>query len=51
VRIACGYGVGIVGCLGGLILSVGADLPAGAVIVWSLAVSALLFAWLVRNRA
>ena len=51
VRIACGYGVGIVGCLGGLILSVGADLPAGAVIVWSLAVSALLFAWLVRKSA
>jgi len=48
VRIVCGYGVGILGCLGGLILSVGADLPAGAVIVWSLATFALLFAWLIR---
>jgi len=48
VRILCGYGVGILGCLGGLILSVGADLPAGAVIVWSLATFALLFAWLIR---
>ena len=43
VRIACGYGVGIVGCLAGLLLSVAADLPAGAVIVWCLAIAALLF--------
>lgn len=47
MRIVCGYGVGIVGCLAGLILSVIGDLPAGAVIVWSLAISALIFAWLV----
>lgn len=47
LRILCGYGVGIVGCLTGLMLSLNADLPAGGVIVWSLAVSALLFAWLV----
>jgi zinc/manganese transport system permease protein len=46
LRILCGYGVGFVGCLSGLILSVSADLPAGAVIVWCLSVSALLFAWL-----
>ena len=54
MRIACGYGVGIVGCLAGLIFSVTGDLPAGAVIVWSLTISALIFAWLVwpmiRNR-
>jgi len=47
LRVFCGYGVGIVGSLAGLVLSVGADLPAGAIIVWSLAVSALIFAWLV----
>jgi len=47
MRVVCGYGVGVVGCLAGLILSVSGDLPAGAVIVWSLAVSALIFAWLV----
>lgn len=46
LRIACGYGVGILGCLGGLVLSLSADLPAGAVIVWSLATVALLFSWL-----
>lgn len=46
IRVICGYGVGSVGCLGGLVLSVGGDLPAGAVIVWSLAISALIFAWL-----
>jgi zinc/manganese transport system permease protein len=43
-RIACGYGVGILGCLVGLVVSVMADLPAGAVIVWCLAVVAILFA-------
>lgn len=43
-RIAYGYGVGIVGCLTGLVVSVMADLPAGAVIVWCLAVVAILFA-------
>ena len=47
ICIICGYIVGIVGCLSGLVLSVSADLPAGAVIVWSLAISALIFAWLV----
>jgi len=47
MRIVCGYGVGIFGCLAGLILSVIGDLPAGAVIVWSLTISALIFAWLV----
>jgi zinc/manganese transport system permease protein len=47
MRIVCGYGVGIVGCLVGLIFSVTGDLPAGAVMVWSLAISALIFAWLV----
>jgi zinc/manganese transport system permease protein len=46
LRILCGYGVGIAGCLAGLLLSVSADLPAGAVIVWCLTVSALAFAWL-----
>lgn len=47
MRIVCGYGVGIAGCLVGLVLSVRADLPAGAVIVWSLAMSALIFSWAV----
>jgi len=46
IRIACGYTVGIIGCLAGLLLSVAADLPAGAVIVWCLAIVALLFALL-----
>jgi len=50
LRIACGYGVGIAGCLGGLLLSVTWDLPSGAVIVWSLAVAAVSFAWLFRFR-
>jgi len=45
LRILCGYGVGAAGCLAGLLLSVGADLPAGAVIVWCLTAFALFFAW------
>jgi zinc/manganese transport system permease protein len=45
LRILCGYAVGILGCLAGLVLSVMFDYPAGAVIVWCLAVLALLFAW------
>ena len=45
LRILCGYLVGIVGSLTGLVLSVTLDYPAGAVIVWSLAALALVFAW------
>ena len=48
LRIACGWGIGAVACLAGLVVSVAADLPAGAVIVWSLSVFALAFAWLWR---
>jgi len=55
LRIFCGYGVGIVGCLAGLVLSVTLDLPAGAIMVWCLAVTAFGFAWLIapvlRRRA
>ncbi|MDH3429162.1 MAG: metal ABC transporter permease [Gammaproteobacteria bacterium] len=47
-RIACGYAVGAVGCLSGLVLSVIADLPAGAVIVWCLAISGFIFAKIVH---
>ena len=46
LRLFCGYAVGVVGCLCGLVLSVGADLPAGAIVVWSLAAAALIFAWI-----
>jgi zinc/manganese transport system permease protein len=47
IRIACGYAVGIAGCLSGLFLSVSLDLPAGAVIVLCLAGFALVFGWLI----
>ena len=47
LRLVCGYGIGIVGCLAGLVMSVSADLPAGAIVVWCLAASAFLFSWLV----
>ena len=45
LRLFCGYVVGIAGSLVGLVLSVVADLPAGAVIVWCLAVLAVAFSW------
>lgn len=45
LRVFCGYVVGAVGCLAGLLLSVTADLPAGAVVVWCLAAFAVIFAW------
>lgn len=47
-RILFGYTVGVAGCLSGLLVSVNADLPAGAVIVWALALFAILFAWLIQ---
>ena len=50
VRIASGYAVGIAGCMLGLILTLRADLPAGAVIVMCMAVVALLFALLLKFR-
>jgi len=46
LRIVSGYAVGFAGSAAGLLLSVSFDLPAGAVIVWCLAVFALLFAWI-----
>ncbi len=48
LRIASGYGVGMAGCLFGLLLTISVDLPAGAVIVLSLAVVAIAFAWIPR---
>ena len=50
VRIASGYGVGIVGCLLGLILTMRADLPAGAVMVICMAVVALTFSVVMKFR-
>jgi len=43
LRILGGYAIGTVGAAAGLVLSVAWDLPAGAVVVWSLAAVALLF--------
>lgn len=48
LRLGCAYGVGIAGYLAGLIFSSRLDLPAGAVIVWCLAMAAMLFAWLLE---
>jgi zinc/manganese transport system permease protein len=44
IRIVFGYLVGTAGCLVGLVVSVAADLPAGAIIVWCLAIVALVVA-------
>lgn len=50
MRIASGYAVGVIGCLLGLILTLLADMPAGAVIVMCMATVALLFALLAKLR-
>jgi len=44
IRIVCGYLVGMLGCLAGLFVSISADLPAGAIIVWCMAIAAIVFA-------
>ena len=45
-QLAVGYGVGITGYVGGLSASALFDLPSGAVVVWVLALVALVVAWL-----
>ncbi len=45
LRVVCGYLVGLTGCGAGLVFSAFSDLPAGAVMVWCLAVAGVLFAW------
>lgn len=50
-RLAIGYAVGAVGYALGLALSAVLDLPSGAVIVWTLAACALLFALMARAMA
>ena len=44
-----GYSVGVLGYASGLALSAVLDLPTGAVVVWTLAICGVLFAW--RGRA
>jgi zinc/manganese transport system permease protein len=43
-RLACAYGVGIAGYAAGLLVSIATDVPAGPVIVWTLALCAFGFA-------
>ncbi len=49
LRIASGYAVGIAGCLIGLMLTLRADLPAGAVMVMCMAAVALVFAIVLKR--
>ena len=50
--LAAGYGIGLIGYLIGLVLSAVLDLPTGAVVVWTLTVSAIAIApMLARWRA
>lgn len=48
VRVLSGYAVGSVGCLAGLVVTISLDVPAGAVMVISLVLVAVLYAWLLR---
>ncbi|MDH3337003.1 MAG: metal ABC transporter permease [Gammaproteobacteria bacterium] len=49
VRMVSGFAVGIAGCLIGLILTLRADLPAGAVMVMCMAAVALIFASTIKR--
>ncbi len=49
-RLVWGYVVGGAGYLAGLVASTRLDLPPGAVIVWTLAIVAVAFAWLLEPR-
>jgi zinc/manganese transport system permease protein len=49
-KLALAYGVGIVGYIAGLLLSASYDLPSGAAIVATLALSAFLFRMLLKLR-
>jgi zinc/manganese transport system permease protein len=49
-RLFWGYAVGGAGFLIGLIASTRLDLPPGAVTVWTLAIAAIVFAWLLQPR-
>ena len=44
-QLAVGYGVGVLGYALGLALSAIFDLPSGAVVVWTLAICGVVFAW------
>jgi zinc/manganese transport system permease protein len=51
-RLVFAYGLGIAGYLIGLVLSEMADLPSGAVIVWTMAILGIaLYAWISRYQA
>jgi len=50
-RLLTAYAIGLLGYALGLWLSVVFDLPSGALIVWTLAVTAALSAWLLGRRA
>ncbi|RUM94491.1 MAG: metal ABC transporter permease [Thiothrix sp.] len=50
-RLLSGYAIGIIGYAAGLILSTMMDLPSGAMIVWCLAISALLTVLFRRNKS
>lgn len=50
LRISCGYGVGLVGAATGLLVTINMDLPAGAIVVLCVALTAILFAWLVQPQ-
>jgi len=49
-RVSCGYGVGLVSAAAGLLVTVNKDLPAGAIVVSCVALTAILFAWLVQPK-
>jgi len=50
-RLAKAYAVGVIGFAAGLAVSIVTDLPTGAVIVWAMALTGVVFSTLERGRA
>ena len=50
-RLAAGYGVGALSFLAGIVVSSYLDLPTGAVIVWTMAVFAVIAGYFINRRA
>ena len=49
-RLVAGYLIGAVSFLAGILVSVLLDLPTGAVIVWSMALTALIAGFLISDK-
>jgi zinc/manganese transport system permease protein len=50
-RLLAGYGVGGLSYIAGITLSAVLDLPTGAVVVWTMAVFAVIASYIIKHQA